>query len=198
MAAPKIDQKDLLSLQEYRNRHQEIRAEMIQVRELRRVEVGPWASFSFENRQTVLYQIQEMIRVEHLTGPAKIQEEISAYDDLLPSSDELSATLFIEISDAQTREKALTQLGGIETTISLKIGGLNAPARDKRPIDPRFARPGRASAVYYLGFPLDDEMKQRFLEAAQVRLEISHPHYGHCALISPETLAALRQDLREI
>jgi hypothetical protein len=190
-AYPMIKPADLLSLEEYKKRHLDIRREIIAIRDLRRVEAGPHVSFTFENRRTVIYQIQEMIRVEHLTDPAKIRDEIEAYKDLLPRPDELSATMFIEISDAAQREKALSELGGIEKKISLTLDGKPAPARDKRPIDPRFERPGRASAVYYLGFPLAKSLEG--LENA--RLEITHPRYGHTAALRPETLAALAQDL---
>lgn len=186
-----IEPADLLSLEEYKKRHHDIRREIIAIRDLRRVEVGPHVSFTFENRRTVLYQIQEMIRVEHLIDPAKIREEIEAYEDLLPRPDELSATMFIEIPDAAQRDKALSELGGIEKKISLVIDGKAAPARDKRPIDPRFERPGRASAVFYLGFPL----VKGFAGVAQARLEIAHPRYGHAAALRPQTLAALAQDL---
>lgn len=190
MASPKIRPEDLLSLEEYKKRHQDIRREIIAIRDQRRVEVGPFVSFTFENRRTVLYQIQEMIRVEHLTDPAKIRDEIEAYEDLLPSPEELSATMFIEIPDAVQREKALSKLGGMEKMISLMIGGERTAARDKRPIDPRFERPGRASAVYYLGFPLP-----RNFRPTAARLEIAHPDYGHAAVLSPDTLSALAQDL---
>lgn len=191
----KIEPKDLVPLEEYKTRHQEFRAEVIKVRDLRRVEVGPWVSFTFENRATVLYQIQEMIRVEHLTDPAKVREEIEAYEELLPTASELSATMFIEISDAVQRDRALSMLGGVEKTISLKIGGESSPARDKRPIDPRFERPGRASAVYYLGFALSAAAKKNLQSGATVKLEIGHPKYGHSAALAPETRAALSQDL---
>ena len=192
---PRIEPRDLLDFEEYKSRHQQIRAEVIKARDLRRVEVGPWVSFTFENRATVLYQIQEMIRVEHLTDPAKVREEIEAYEELLPTADELSATMFIEISDAVQRDRALSSLGGVEKTISLKIGGTAIPARDKRPIDPRFERPGRASAVYYLGFNLPARAKPDLVKGADVRLDISHPRYGHSAAIPADSCAALAADL---
>lgn len=191
----RIEPKDLLPLEEYKARHQEARAEVIKVRDLRRVEVGPWVSFTFENRATVLYQIQEMIRVEHLTDPAKVREEIEAYEELLPTPVELSATMFIEISDAVQRDRALSMLGGVEKSIALRIASASIPARDKRPIDPRLERAGRACAVYYLGFPLSAEAKAGLLKGTPARLEIAHPKYGHCATIPPETCAALARDL---
>src|SRR5258708_1010781 len=87
MAAPRIDASELIPLADYMKRHHEIRRELIEIRARRRVEVGPWVSFTFENRRTVLYQIQEMIRVEHLTDAAKVRDEIAAYEELLPGPD---------------------------------------------------------------------------------------------------------------
>jgi hypothetical protein len=162
------------------------------------VEVGPWISFTFENRRTVLYQIQEMIRIECLTDPAKVREEIAAYEDILPGPDELSATMFIEISDAGQRERALLSLGGIEQMIRLMVGSASAQARDKRPIDLRIQRPGRAAAVYYLGFKLDAGAKSDLAAGRPALLKIEHPRYGHCAAISPEAGAALARDLAAI
>ena len=195
MAVRTIDPAELLSLAEFDRRREEIRREIIAIRDRRRVEVGPWVSFTFENRRTVLYQIQEMLRIERITDPAKVAEEIEAYRDLLPGPRELSATMFIEISEAAQRDRALSRLGGIEKTISLRLGRLRSRALDKRPIDPRFARPGRASAVCYLGFPV----AARAAKAPPWRsasLEIAHPAYGHSAALRPDTLAALARDLK--
>lgn len=196
MAARTIEPSELLSLEEFDRRRETIRREIIAIRDARRVEVGPWVSFAFENRRTVLYQIQEMLRIERITDPAKIQEEIDAYRELLPGPRELSATMFIEISDDAQRDRALTRLGGIEKCISLKLGGTRTRALDKRPIDPRFERPGRASAVYYLGFALPTNPRKA-LSARSAALEITHPEYGHSAALRAATLAALADDLQD-
>ncbi len=195
MAAPRIEPSELLSIADFDRRREAVRKEIIAVRDLRRVEVGPWVSFTFENRKTVLYQIQEMIRIERITDPAKIREEIETYEELLPGPRELSATMFIEISDAAQRDRALSKLGGIEKRISLKFGRTRIRARDKRPIDPRFERPGRASAVYYLGFALPGD-PVKLMKSGSAALEITHANYGHAAALSPKVLAALNSDLR--
>ena len=191
-----ITPDELLPLAEYDLKRDEIRASIITLKNLRRVEVGPWVSAVFEDRRTVLYQIQEMLRVERITKPEAVRHEIETFSDLLPKPGELSATIFIEIPDPVQREAALSQLGGIEKHVRIRAGGLMAPAVDKRPIDPRFERAGRASAVYYLGFPFGDAAREAFLRGPDdVWLEIGHARYKHAAALSPETRKSLSNDL---
>ena len=194
MAATRLT-SELLSIDQFEKRRVAVRKEIMAIRDLRRIEVGPWVSFTFENRRTVLYQIQEMLRIERITDPAKVREEIETYEELLPGPRELSATMFIEISDAAQRERALSKLGGIEKRISLKLGRTRIRARDKRPIDPRFERVGRASAVYYLGFSLPGD-PGKLMKSGSAALEITHAAYGHAAALHPEILTALAADLR--
>lgn len=111
MAYRPISRKDLLSLADYERERAERVARVIALKERRRVEVGPWVSLVFENRQTVLHQIHEMLRIERITDPAAIDHEIETFEDLLPRDGELSATMFIEISDAAQRSAALSRLG---------------------------------------------------------------------------------------
>ncbi len=191
MASNRIERSDLLGLAEYERVRKERLAEIIALKTARRVEVGPWVSFVFENRETVLYQIQEMLRIERITEPAMIDHEIETYAELLPGPGELSATMFIEISDAEQRRAALAKLGGIEKTVALRVGSRKVAAFDKRPIDPRFERPGQATAVYYLGFPLGDVGLP-----GDVWLEVSHPRYRHAAALTDSQKLALSADLR--
>lgn len=196
MASLSIEPSNLLSPAEYEKKREKIRAEIIALRQLRRVEVGPWVSLGFEDRQTVLYQIQEMIRIERIVDPEKVGHEIEAYADLLPGPEELSATLFIEIPEEGPRRAALSTLGGIERQVSLRCGSLVSQAIDKRPIDPDIERPGQATAVYYLGFPLNAALRAALRGGVeQVRLEINHPRYNHAAGIAPETRASLASGL---
>lgn len=196
MASQLIEPSDLLSLADYEKKREKIRAEIIALRQLRRVEVGPWVSLGFEDRATVLYQIQEMIRIERIAAPEKVIQEIDAYADLLPTADEFSATLFIEIPEEGQRRAALSFLGGIERQVRLRCGNLVSRAVDKRPIDPKIERPGQATAVYYLGFPLDAAWRAAWRGGReQVWLEIDHPRYHHAAGLSPETQASLASGL---
>jgi hypothetical protein len=193
MAARPISAQDLLSPDEYEKSRRARVAAIIKLKDARRVEVGPWVSCVFENRATVLHQIQEMVRIERLTDPAAVAHEIETFADLVPEEGELSLTLFIEITDAAMRQKALASLGGIEKSLSLVIGPQKIPAYDKRPIDPAWERPGQATAVYYLGFKVPPAARGRFL-SEEVSLSFSHPRYRHAAGLSAEQRAELASD----
>ncbi len=196
MESNPIRPEELLPLEEYARRREGIRAEIIALKTLRRVEVGPWVSVVFENRATVLFQIQEMLRVEHIREPEKIQHEIDTFAELLPGEGELSGTLFIEIPDDEQRREALKALGGIEGHTRLKIGDRVVPARDKRPIDPIFARPGQATCVYYLAFPFSNGAKKMLVAGMEpVWLEIDHPRYSHATKLGAQQRRSLAEDL---
>jgi hypothetical protein len=195
MAAKPISALDLLTPDAYEKVRGARIADIIKVKDARRVEVGPWVSCVFENRATVLHQIQEMVRIERLTDPAAVAHEIETFADLVPAEGELSLTLFIEITDAVMRQKALASLGGIEKTLHLVIGNEKIPAFDKRPIDPAWERPGQATAVYYLGFKVPQASRSRF-ESEEASLSFGHPRYRHSAGLSSEQRAELAGDWR--
>lgn len=194
MAYKPIERAELLSLPEYDKARAERVKKIIALKDRRRVEVGPWVSLAFESRETVLHQIQEMLRIERISAPEAIDHEIETFEDLLPRDGELSATMFIEISDAAQRSAALSKLGGIEKSLNLRLDAERFPAYDKRPIDPRFERPGQATAVYYLGFKLPKDAGTRLL-GADAWLEFGHEHYRHAAALSPEQRRELARDL---
>lgn len=187
MASQPISPSDLLSPDAYEPVRAERVARVIALKQRRRVEVGPWVSCAFESRETVVHQIQEMIRIERLSEPSAVAHEIETFAELVPAEGELSLTLFIEISDDVLRRKALATLGGIEKTFSLKLGSHAVPAFDKRPIDPSVERPGQATAVYYLGFKLPAAMRAAFASGeGEAWLQFSHPAYRHAAALSAE------------
>jgi len=195
MALNPIKPEDILSPSAYEKVRRERVAEIIKVKERRRVEVGPWMSFAFENRATAVYQVQEMVRIERITDPTALAHEIETFADLLPGEGELSATLFIEITDEALRRKAMLELGGIEKTVELQIGEQNVPAFDKRPIDPRWERPGQATAVYYLGFKLSADQRRAFAgQSGEVWIRTNHPKYRHAAALSAEQRTELAAD----
>lgn len=194
MAYP-IRQEDLLPLAEYERVRGERRAAVIRTRRFRRVEIGPWLSVVFENRDSVLYQIQEMVRVERLTEPGKIQFEIDTYSELLPGPGELSGTLFVEIMKEDERRRALPGLAGIERALRMRAGGAVSGGQDKRPIDAAFARP-LAACVYYLRFALPPALRDALRVAAEpVWLEAQHPRYGHAARLAPALVAELAREI---
>src|SRR5215467_1451292 len=119
--ARKITPADILSDQDYSQRRKQLRSEAILLKKPRRVEVGPFATFYFENYQTMWLQVMEMLRIEK-GGAEQASGELDAYNPLIPQGDELIATLMLEIEDANRRNTTLLTLGGIEETVFMEIG----------------------------------------------------------------------------
>ena len=117
-----ITAADLLPLKEYETRRKTLKANLIPVKKLRRIEVGPFATFYFENYATMWLQVQEMLRIEK-GGEEQIAGELEAYNPLIPQGDELIATMMLEIEDADRRNAVLLTLGGIEETVFMEIDG---------------------------------------------------------------------------
>ena len=195
MAAAKrrITDADILSDADYQARRKELRAEAIAMKKNRRVEVGPFATFYFESYTTMWLQVQEMLRIEK-GGEEQIPGELEAYNPLIPQGDELIATLMLEIEDANRRNAVLLTLGGIEENIFLEIGKDTIHATPTE-YDDRTTPDGKTSSVHWLRFTFTPEQKQRFKDGGErVVLGVSHPHYGHMAVLTAETRAALAKD----
>src|SRR5690349_10192451 len=120
--ARKIEAADLLPLGEYEFQRKTLKQNLIPMKKLRRVEVGPFATFTFENYATMWLQVMEMLRIEK-GGAEQIPGELAAYNPLIPQGDELIATLMLEIEDADRRGQVLLTLGGIEESVFLEIVG---------------------------------------------------------------------------
>ena len=192
-AQRKILPEDLLSLAEYESRRKALKHNLIPIKKQRRVEVGPFATFYFENYATMWLQVQEMLRIEK-GGADQIPGELDAYNPLIPQGDELIATLMIEIEDGNRRNTVLLTLGGIEEKVFLEIGSDTIKATPTE-YDDRTTADGKTSSVHWLRFKLTPEQKQRFTDGQErVVLGLSHPHYGHMAVLSAETRAALAKD----
>jgi hypothetical protein len=192
-AQRKITQDDLLSLREYETQRKALKQNLIPVKKQRRVEVGPFATFYFENYATMWLQVQEMLRIEK-GGAEQIPGELQAYNPLIPQGSELIATLMLEIEDANRRNAVLLTLGGIEENIFLEIGKDTIHATPTE-YDDRTTPHGKTSSVHWLRFTFTPEQKQRFRDSGErVVLGVSHPHYGHMAVLSAETRAALAKD----
>lgn len=189
-----IGPEDLIPNEDYRRVRPERLARIMALRAARRVEIGPWVSAAFENRETVLHQIQEMLLIENLSSRREVAHELETYAELLPGPGELSATLFIEIDDARARQEALRRLVGVERAVRLRLGEALSQAEDKRPIEARFARP-QASAVYYLRFPLSNAALEGLRDGREPWLEILHPDYRHAAALSPALVAQLAREV---
>ena len=190
-AARKITPADILSDSDYAARRTELRRDAIALKRHRRVEVGPFATFYFENYQTMWLQVMEMLRIEK-GGAEQALGELDAYNPLIPQGDELIATLMLEIEDAQRRHITLLGLGGIEETIFMEVGGTRIAATPTE-YDDRTTPDGKTSSVHWLRFKFTPEQVARF-KSGRVVIGIDHPHYGHMAILTEDARAALAKD----
>src|SRR6185312_5739670 len=189
----KITPADLLSLNEYEFQRKTLKANLIPVKKLRRVEVGPFATFYFENYATMWLQVMEMLRIEK-GGDEQVPGELAAYNPLIPQGDELIATMMLEIEDEKRRGKVLLTLGGIEETVFLEIGPETIHATPTE-YDDRTTADGKTSSVHWVRFKLTKEQIARF-KSEKVVIGLSHRNYGHMAVLGDETKAALAKDFR--
>ncbi|HEV7240012.1 MAG TPA: DUF3501 family protein [Thermoanaerobaculia bacterium] len=188
-----ISRDTILDLGDYERRRDDIRRSAIAARAARRVILGPNATIAFENRETVAYQIQEMLRAERIAKDADVQHEIETYSDLLPTRDELSATMMFEFPDADGRDVRLAELVGFEDHLWLDLAGSKAPASfDRRQLDP-----DRISAVQFIRFPIGDAQRDALARGEGVRIVSDHPAYSYSTEIPPHTCRALAEDLRD-
>jgi hypothetical protein len=159
----------------------------------RRVALGEHLTLLFEDRETIRWQVLEMCRVEGIRNPAGIAHELAVYNELVPGAGELSATLFIEITEPGRIRPELDRLVGIDESLSLEIDGERVPAH----FDRRQLEEDRISAVHYLRFVLTPEQVRRFQEPGSgVALRADHPHYVARNVLAPEVRASLAVDLR--
>lgn len=189
-----VKRSEVLDIAAYERMRSGFREEVLAIKARRRVQVGQYFNFIFENHMTVLYQIREMIRVERIVEEAAIGHELTTYNALIPPPGSLSATLLIEYADRELRARELPKLVGIENHVWLKVGGLP-------PLAARFdlAQIGeaRVSSVQYLTVELTDAHREAWKQAAAdgaLKLAVDHPHYTAEAVISTEVAGALAQD----
>ena len=190
-AARKIMPADLLSDEDYSLQRKQLRRQAIAVKKPRRIEVGPFATFYFENYQTMWLQVMEMLRIEK-GGEAQIPGELDAYNPLIPQGDELIATLMLEIADADRRNAILLTLGGIEENVFMEIGNARITATPTE-YDDRTTADGKTSSVHWLRFKFTPDLIARFRKE-RVILGIGHRNYGHMAVLSDDARAALTAD----
>jgi hypothetical protein len=192
-AQRKITPADILSIAEYDQQRKALKANLIPMKKPRRVEVGPFATFYFENYATMWLQVQEMLRIEK-GGEEQIAGELDAYNPLIPQGDELIATMMLEIEDATRRNAVLLTLGGIEESVFMEIGGDTIRATPTE-YDDRTTADGKTSSVHWLRFKLTGDQIAHFRTGSErVVLGISHPSYGHMAVLTAEARAALAKD----
>ena len=186
---------DLLDIAAYEAERPAFRERVIALKKRRRAQVGPLVTLVFENRDTVRFQIQEMMRAERIVAPERIQEELDTYNQLIPGPNELRATLLIEITEQARLREILDQFIGVDKggTTFLVIGGERVEAE----YEGGRSKEDRISAVHYVTFQMTPAQAQAFADGGvPVALEVSHRGYEESRPLSPEMRAALAEDLR--
>ncbi|HEY6146726.1 MAG TPA: DUF3501 family protein [Thermoanaerobaculia bacterium] len=189
-----ISGDEVLNLHEYEIARPGFRQRVIERKKRRRVALGPIMTLVFENRDTVLFQIQEMLRIERIVRPEKVQEELDVYNDLLPDAGEVAATLFIEVTEAEKVQPVLDSLIGLDEPGHLRLRIAN------REYSAQFAagqsREDRISAVHYVRFPVGDQGRADLAIGEPAALLVDHGDYHAKAALPPETVKELLEDLK--
>lgn len=189
----KVSLDEIVGIERYEKIRDDFRKKIIALKRNRRVAVGPQVTLVFENHDTMLFQIQEMVRAENIVDLDKVRDEIDVYNALVPDAGELSATLLIEITDSDSIRADLVKLIGIDECVFLEIGGEH---RIRAEFEPGRAKEDKLSAVQYVRFSLDPLAKAAFLDKAMVvRLVIEHENYQATAAIDGTVRESLAQDL---
>jgi Protein of unknown function (DUF3501) len=193
-----VERNEILKLSEYETVREHFRARVIAEKKARRILLCDKISGVFENHDTVLMQIQEMLRTERISREAAISHEIETYNQLVPAKNELSLTAMIEIDERETREKFLTDASGIEKSFSVIVKTTTGEEKCNCTWDEARVLDDRASAVLYLKFPLTNSAAEALKTGkAKAELVVDHAAYKAHTEISPVTLASLAEDLRE-
>jgi len=183
----KLTSSDLLSLEEYARERAAFRARLIEHRRARALQLGEHCSWSFEDRQTIQYQIQEMLRAERIFEPAGIAEELEAYNPLIPDGSNLKATLLIEYPEREERVLKLQQLRGFERHCWMRVAGFEASYGIADEDLPREDE-DKTSAVHFLRFEFSMPMIAALRQGAALSAGVDHPAYHHRLEPLPEAL----------
>lgn len=188
-----ITPADIMNMAAYAQQRDQRRKQMSALKKNRRVHVGPDATFYFESYETMFHQIHEMLYIEQ-GGDAQVEDELRAYNPLIPKGHELVATLMFEIDDPERRSRFLAQLGGVEEMVYLRIGADSVRAVPEEDVE-RTTAQGKASSIQFLHFPLTDAQIAAFRDPENdVVLSIEHPRYAHMARVSGAVRDALSED----
>lgn len=187
-----ISEADILPLAEWSKIRKDHRKSLSERKKSRRVAIGPHAVLLFENWDTMWYQVQEMLWIEK-GGAEQLPDELAAYNPMIPQGAELTATLMFGIPDETKRRLILGQLGGVEETISISIGGDRVKAVAETDLD-RTTADGKTSSVHFLHFPFTPGQIAAFRAGGDILVRIDHPNYGHAAILSDAVRAELAGD----
>jgi hypothetical protein len=190
----KLTAADLLSLERYHQERSRMRAEVLAHKRHRKASLGPNLSLYFEDRLTMQYQIQEMLRAERIFESEAIAEELAAYNPLIPDGTNLKATMMLEYTDVAERRAALERLTEIENAVYLEVGTMG---RVFAYADEDLARSDEAktAAVHFLRFELDAAMRSALKGGASLKLGVDHALYRYELEASPELRRSLAADV---
>jgi hypothetical protein len=188
-----ITRADIIDIDDYAKNRRDHKKHVAEIKRNRRVEVGPFATFYFENYETMWHQIHEMLHIER-GGEAQITDELDAYNPLIPQGNELVATVMFEIDDPRRRATVLGTLGGVENAMYVAVAGERVMG-EPDPTRENTSEEGKASAVQFMRFRFSPAQIAKFRDpATQVLVGIDHPRYGHIAVMSDAVRAALAGD----
>jgi len=188
-----LERQDLLTLEEYAEKRSSIRQEAIQVKRLREVHLGDHIRMIFENKQTVQYHIQEMLRIEKIFESSDIQDELDVYNALVPDGANLKATMMIEYSDVAERIVALTELIGVEKSIYFQVGN-HEKAFPICNEDLERETDVKTSAVHFMRFEFTQEMINDFISGSTIKVGSTHPNYDYEMTLDTESQKVLSGD----
>ena len=191
----KLDQSDLLSLEEYNYKREDLVEEVLEIKKNRRIPIGSNVSLLFENSATIKYQIQEMLTVKKVIEPDRIEEELSVYNTLVPDGSNLKATMIIEFPDQKVSLERLSQLIGIEDKVWLQIGENDRVFAIAEEVLDRTNK-GKTSVVHFLRFELSKLMIKELKSGITLFAGISHPNYNvRTQEVAQTTSSSLSDDL---
>ncbi|MDA8841528.1 DUF3501 family protein [Candidatus Pelagibacter bacterium] len=188
-----IEKEDLLPSDVYAKSRKQIRKDLVEFKKDRRIALGPYATFYFESFETMVAQVQEMLHIEK-GGDEQLKDELIAYNPLVPSGKELTATLMFEIDNPISRAKFLGKVGGIEEKVFMKINNEIVKAVPEADVD-RTSAEGKASSVQFIHFKLNDDQISKFKsDSATIELGIDHKEYTHTTKLSENSIKSLCDD----
>ena len=190
----KLTPRDLFSLEDYHKRRASFRAEVLAHKKQRQAAIGPAMTLYFEDRLTMQYQVQEMLRAERIYESEAIADELAAYNPLIPDGANLKATMMLEYPDVAERRAALAKLAGIEHAVYhevAKLGRVLAHADEDLPR----SNEDKTSAVHFMRFEINPAMCAQLKAGAPLEIGVDHPQYAHAVTVSAEVASTLAVDL---
>jgi hypothetical protein len=191
----KLTFDDINDLRAYEREREEFRRRIIEMKKRRRVQLGDLLTITFENTDTMRFQVQEMARIERMLTDEQIRQEVETYNQLIPNPGELSGTLFLEIDDKERLYEWLPKLVGIQRTVSIWLhDGSSVPSTPGD--EERLTREETTTTVHYLKFRFTQEQVDAFA-AGHARIVVDHSHYEAVVELTDEQRDELLRDLRD-